>query len=125
MGSTDRDRRIDGNVDGHCADRVAKAVVLAVSIDSCFAHMNTECQFPWLAGAGQWHGCQSRLMWRRRPMQLYALRGVRTPAGSVTGVVVAAGLASCLALLRRELALPRPAAPRAAHPHRRARTPAP
>jgi hypothetical protein len=32
MGSTDQGRRIDGNVDGHCADRVAEAVISAVSV---------------------------------------------------------------------------------------------
>jgi hypothetical protein len=45
-------------------------------------------------------------MWLDRPMLLYALHGVRTPAGIATSVVVGLGLFGCLVLLRRSLAEP-------------------
>lgn len=82
------------------------------AIGDFFAQETPTCQAPWRAGNAAWYGCQHRQMWLDRPMQLYALRGVTTPAGLSTAVVVALGLAACLLLVRRELAVPLAAADR-------------
>ena len=78
------------------------------AIGRFFAQENPTCQAPWRAGAAQWYACQHRQMWLERPMSLYALSGVNSPAGLSTSVVLAFGLAGCLLLLRRDLsAVPR------------------
>jgi hypothetical protein len=74
------------------------------AISAFFEQQTPTCQAPWRAGNAAWYGCQHRQMWLDRPMQLYALRGIKTPAGLSTAFVVTLGLASCLLLLRRELA---------------------
>ena len=61
------------------------------------------CEAPWRGGTEGWYDCQDEQMWLDRPMSLYALRGVATPGGIATTVVVALGLAGCFVLLRREL----------------------
>jgi len=94
------------------------------AIGAFFAQETPTCQAPWRAGNAAWYGCQHRQMWLERPMSLYALRGVKTPAGLSTGVVVAVGLAACLLLFRREPAVPPLGERRGARTSRRARTPA-
>lgn len=94
------------------------------AIGDFFGQQTPTCQAPWRAGNAAWYGCQHRQMWLDRPMQLYALRGVKTPAGLSTALVVTLGLAGCLLLLRRELAAAPAAERRGARTTRRARMPA-
>ena len=72
-------------------------------IDAFFAQAPKPCTFPWLEGAAQWHTCQQRLMWSERPMGLYTARGVLTPSGFATTLVIALGLVGCLYLLRGDV----------------------
>jgi hypothetical protein len=95
------------------------------AIGAFFEQETPTCQAPWRAGEAAWYGCQHRQMWLDRPMQLYALRGVKTPAGLSTSVVVAIGLAACFLLLRRDLDVRLLAAHPGAHTSRTGRTPAP
>jgi hypothetical protein len=94
-------------------------------ISAFFEQQTPTCQAPWRAGNAAWYGCQHRQMWLDRPMQLYAIKGVKTPAGLATAVAVVIGLASSLLLLRRELAVPAATDLREARTIRAARTPAP
>ncbi len=50
----------------------------------------------------KWNECQHEQMWFDRPMPLYALNGVATPAGAATTFTIALGLLGCLILLRPE-----------------------
>jgi hypothetical protein len=71
------------------------------------------CDAPWREGIARFHACQHDLMWFQRPLPLYALRGVDSPGGVVTSVVVGLALLGCLSLLRDELREPgRSPAPR-------------
>jgi hypothetical protein len=72
------------------------------AIGGFFLQENPPCNAPWRGGAAKWNACQHRQMWLERPMPLYALHGVKTPAGLATTVIVALGLAGCLFLLRGE-----------------------
>jgi hypothetical protein len=72
------------------------------AISAFFEQETPTCQAPWRAGNAAWYGCQHRQMWLDRPMQLYALRGVATPSGVVTSLVVLLGLSGCLLLIRYE-----------------------
>jgi hypothetical protein len=60
----------------------------------------TPCDAPWRVGVSEFHACQHQRIWFDRPMPLYAVKGVTTTGGAVTSLVLAAGLASCLFLLR-------------------------
>jgi hypothetical protein len=93
-------------------------------ISGFFLQEQPTCGFPWLVGATSWNACQHRQMWLERPMPLYALHGVKTPAGLATAVAVALGLSGCLLLLRRDLGAVGVAENRATHTRRAARTPA-
>lgn len=95
------------------------------AIDGFFAQERPPCEAPWRAGTAASYGCQHREMWLDRPMQLYALHGVKAPAGLSTAVVVASGLAACLLLLRRELDVLHIADHPGAHTTRRERMQAP
>jgi hypothetical protein len=95
------------------------------AIGGFFAQETPTCQAPWRAGNAAWYDCQHRQMWLERPMQLYALHGVKTPSGLSTALVAAVGLASSLLLFRRELAVPLRAERRGARTTRGARTPVP
>ena len=61
------------------------------------------CDAPWRGGVANFHACQHDLMWFQRPLPLYALRGVDSPGGVVTSVLVGLALLGCLLLLRDEL----------------------
>jgi hypothetical protein len=74
--------------------------------DRFFAQPQPPCDAPWRVGEARWNKCLHEQMWLDRPMLLYALHGVRTPAGIATSVVVGLGLFGCLVLLRRSLAEP-------------------
>jgi hypothetical protein len=74
-----------------------------------FFTQHRPCEAPWRSSEAEWNECQHELMWLERPMPLYALRGLRSPSGVATAIVVAVGLLGCLILLRRELG--RPVAP--------------
>jgi hypothetical protein len=50
-----------------------------------------------------WHRCQHELVWRDRPVGLYALHGLRSTGGVLTVLVVALGLLGSLVLLRDAL----------------------
>ena len=69
-----------------------------------FEQPNPHCDAPWREGSSmaKWNKCQHEQMWFDRPMPLYALHGVSTPAGVATAFAVAFGLLGCLILLRRE-----------------------
>ena len=95
------------------------------AISPFFAQQTPTCQAPWRAGNAAWYGCQHRQMWLDRPMQLYAVDGVKTPAGLLTAVVVALGLAACLVAFRRELPVQLARGGPGARRIRRARMPAP
>ena len=95
------------------------------AIGGFFAQETPTCQAPWRAGNAAWYGCQHRQMWLDRPMQLYALHGVKTPAGLSTAFAVAVGLAACLVVLRRDLAVRLVAERQGACTTRRARMPVP
>jgi hypothetical protein len=71
--------------------------------DRFFQQPNPPCDAPWRGGEARWNACQHEQMWLDRPMPLYALHGLKTPAGAVTGVVLALGLLGCLLLLRHGL----------------------
>jgi hypothetical protein len=71
------------------------------AIQGFFALADPPCQAPFRPDGGEWYACQHRQMWQDKPMQLYALHGVRTLAGLATSFVVAAGIAGCLLLLRQ------------------------
>ena len=71
------------------------------SIGGFFAH--PECDAPWRMGVEEFHACQHEQIWFGQPKPLYAIDGVATTGGALTGVVVAAGLLACLLLLRAEL----------------------
>ncbi len=71
------------------------------AIRGFFALPDPPCQAPFRQDGRGWYACQHRQMWQDRPMQLYALRGVKTIAGLATSFVVAAGIAGCLLLLRQ------------------------
>jgi hypothetical protein len=73
--------------------------------DRFFDQPKPRCDAPWRGGEGKWNKCQHEQMWLDRPMPLYALHGLRSPAGIVTSFVVAAGLLGCLLLLRSGLAV--------------------
>jgi hypothetical protein len=69
-----------------------------------FAQQQPPCDAPWRGGVEKWNRCEHEQMWLDRPMPLYGLRGVETPGGATTSVLVAFGLLGCLWLLRGELA---------------------
>lgn len=71
--------------------------------DRFFSQPQPPCDAPWRVGEAKWNACLHEQMWLDRPMPLYALHGVTTPTGMVTGIVVAVGLFGCLILLRGEL----------------------
>jgi hypothetical protein len=71
--------------------------------DRFFDQPKPRCDAPWRGGEERWNECQHEQMWLDRPMPLYALHGLRSPAGVATGIVVAMGLLGCLFLLRRGL----------------------
>jgi hypothetical protein len=71
--------------------------------DRFFDQPKPRCDAPWRGGEERWNECQHEQMWLDRPMPLYALHGLRSPAGVATGIVVAIGLLGCLFLLRRGL----------------------
>jgi len=73
--------------------------------DRFFDQPKPRCDAPWRGGEAKWNKCQHEQMWLDRPMPLYALHGLRSPAGIVTALVVAAGLLGCLFQLRRGLAV--------------------
>jgi hypothetical protein len=77
------------------------------SLGGYFRQEDPQCEAPWRSGVQTWHRCQHRLLWRDRPMPLYALDGLRTPGGATTAVVVALGLLGCVVVLRGELGSPR------------------
>jgi hypothetical protein len=64
------------------------------------------CDAPWREGIAEFHACQHDLMWFQRPLPLYALRGVDSPGGVVTSVLVGLALLGSLILLREELRQP-------------------
>ncbi len=68
--------------------------------DRFFSQPQPPCDAPWRGGEARWNKCQHEQMWLDRPMPLYALHGVRTPAGASTTFVVGLGLLGCLLLLR-------------------------
>jgi hypothetical protein len=68
------------------------------SIGGFFAQ--TPCDAPYRVGVAEFHACQHKQIWFDRPMPLYAVKGVTTRGGAVTSLLLAAGLASCLFLLR-------------------------
>jgi hypothetical protein len=72
--------------------------------DRFFAQPHPPCDAPWRVGEAKWNKCLHEQMWLDRPMPLYALHGVRSPAGIATSVVLGLGLFSCLLLLSRGLA---------------------
>lgn len=72
-----------------------------------FFEQEQPCERPWLGGAEKWQTCQHRLFWLDRPMPLYALRGVATPGGAPSTLLIGAALLGCLVLLRAELVPPR------------------
>jgi hypothetical protein len=71
--------------------------------DRFFDQPKPRCDAPWRGGEERWNKCQHEQMWLDRPMPLYALHGLRSPAGVATSIVVAAGLLGCLLLLRSGL----------------------
>jgi hypothetical protein len=71
-----------------------------------FLQQQPPCDAPWRGGVAKWNKCQHEQMWFDRPMPLYGLHGVSTPAGAATTIAVALGLIGCLVLLREELRLP-------------------
>ena len=73
--------------------------------DRFFDQPKPRCDAPWRGGEEKWNKCQHEQMWLDRPMPLYALSGLRSPAAAATAVVVAAGLFGCLFLLRSGLAV--------------------
>ena len=73
------------------------------SINGFFAQPNPPCDAPWRVGEAKWNKCQHEQMWLDRPMPLYALHGVKSPAGIATAVIVGIGLFGSLVLLRRGL----------------------
>lgn len=75
-----------------------------------FGQQKPPCDAPWRGGVEKWNRCQHEQMWLDRPMPLYGLRGVKTPGGAATTVVVALGLLGGLWLLRGDLG-PRGAKP--------------
>jgi hypothetical protein len=74
--------------------------------DRFFFQPHPPCDAPWRVGEAKWNKCQHELMWLDRPMPLFALHGLRSPAGTATAIVVAMGLLGCLVLLRRGLDVP-------------------
>ncbi len=72
--------------------------------DRFFAQPQPPCDAPWRVGEAKWNKCLHEQMWLDRPMPLYALHGVRTPAGIATTIVLGLGLFGCLLLLSRGLA---------------------
>lgn len=68
-----------------------------------FLQQQPPCESPWRGGVENWQRCQHQQVWFDRPMPLYGLRGVKSPGGAVTTVLVALGLLGCLLLLREEL----------------------
>ncbi|MFL5945257.1 MAG: hypothetical protein ACJ74C_07445 [Gaiellaceae bacterium] len=73
--------------------------------DRFFDQPKPRCDAPWRGGEAKWNACQHEQMWLDRPMPLYALHGLRSPAGIATAFVLAGGLLGCLVLLRRGLAV--------------------
>ena len=71
--------------------------------DRFFDQPSPRCDAPWRGGEAKWNACQHEQMWLDRPMPLYALHGLRSPAGIATAIVLAAGLLGSLLLLRRGL----------------------
>jgi hypothetical protein len=67
-----------------------------------FAQERPPCQAPFHPGGSGWFACQQRQMWTGRPMQIYALHGVGTPAGLATALFLGLGIAGCLLLIRNE-----------------------
>ena len=61
------------------------------------------CDAPWRGGVEKFHACEHDLIWFQRPLPLYAARGVDSPGGVVTSVMVGLALLGCLILLREEL----------------------
>jgi hypothetical protein len=64
------------------------------------------CDAPWREGVARFHACQHDLMWFQRPLPLYAARGVDSPGGVVTTVLLGLAVLGCLILLREELGQP-------------------
>ncbi len=98
------------------------------AIGGFFRQERPPCDAPWRSGVASWNACQHRQMWLDRPMPLYALHGVKTPAGLATAFVVALGLLGSLILLREGLGRTRDSlsgrqASRAAAPAARERPP--
>jgi hypothetical protein len=83
------------------------------SIGGFFRQENPPCTAPWREDAARWYACQHEQMWFGRPMLLYALEGVGTAGGAVTGIALAAALLGCLLTLREELLRRRPTSARA------------
>jgi hypothetical protein len=71
--------------------------------DRFFSQPQPPCDAPWRVGEAKWNKCLHQQMWLDRPLPLYALHGLRSPAGIWTAFVVGFGLLGCLVLLRREL----------------------
>jgi hypothetical protein len=61
------------------------------------------CDAPWRGGVAEFHACEHDLIWFQRPMPLYAARGVDSPGGVATAVLVGLALLGCLLLLREDL----------------------
>jgi hypothetical protein len=68
-----------------------------------FFQQQTPCDAPWNGSVAGWHHCQHELVWRDRPVGLFALHGLRSTGGVLTVLVVALGLLGSLALLRDAL----------------------
>ena len=69
-----------------------------------FQNRKPPCDAPWRGGVARFHECQSaRIWWVHLPLPAYALEGVATLGGALTGFAVGLGLFGCLVLLRDNL----------------------
>ena len=60
----------------------------------------------WRIGVQEFHRCQHELLWSRRPVGTYAIRGLGTAGGAATSVVLAAGILGSLFAFRATLTAP-------------------
>jgi hypothetical protein len=74
------------------------------SIHDFFAGPN--CDAPWRSGIERSHDCMHGLIWTRRPVGTFAVRGLATAGGAVTSVVLAAGILGSLFAFRADLTQP-------------------
>jgi hypothetical protein len=72
-------------------------------VSSIGGFFRPNCDAPWRIGVQEFHGCEQELLWYRRPVGTFAIRGLGTSGGAATSVVLALGILASLVAFRADL----------------------